>query len=608
MRTKRWFAIFGLLMALMFAFSACQQAPTTAPATDTNEATDATTAEEPAASTEKVLDYALGLGDIPTLDPSLSQDTNSIQMVQEMFPGLTQPDEVTNVLQPGMATYDISEDQTVYTFHIMDNVYWVKYDEVLGEVVQVMDDQDPPQPRKVTANDFAYGFFRTLNAETASPYVYVLNNVLVGGTEYNSAATDDERAALVESVGVKVIDDLTLELTFIAPAAYNAAIAGMWMGYAQPSWQIEEKGDRWIEPGLIQTYGPYTLKEWIHDYSATLVANPFWVGTDSIPAPKITTINMRFIDDPEALAEYEAGNMDTSNVDAANLDRIKADPVFSTELYTAPNFCSYYYGFNTSIEPTNDVRVRRALSMAVDRQSLIDNVLKGGQIPSQWIENPGLAGAPTLEKYPDGGIKYDLEAAKALLQEYLDEKGMTADQLDITLEFNTNAGHQLIAETIQSMWADGLGVTVNLMNQEWKVHLAMIDGPEASQVFRTGWCLDYPDANNFTKDLTAIGGNNNQTEPGVPGVPYGGIQWLNEDYEALIAQAAAELDPDARMDLYAQANKIAMYDDAVVIPIYWYSRNIVTKPYLTRTFSSGGHETFEKWDIDMEAKNAARGQ
>lgn len=606
MRTKTWFKVFGLLIALVFVLSACQTTPTTAPA-ETDAATEAPAdTEAPVVSTEKVLNYALGLGDIPTLDPSLAQDTSSIQVAQEMFPGLTQPDEVTNVLQPGMATYDISEDGLVYTFHILDNVYWVKYDEVLGEVVQVMDDQDPPQPREVTAEDFAFGFFRTLNADTASPYVYVLNNVLAGGTEYNSAATDEERAALKESVGIKVIDPLTLEITFKAPAAYNAAIAGMWMGYAQPSWVVEEKGDRWIEPGLIQTYGPYTLSEWVHDYSATLVANPFWVGTESIPAPKITTINFRFLDDPEALAEYEAGNLDVSNVDSANLDRVKADPVLSAEFITAPNFCSYYYGFNTSIEPTNDVRVRRALSLAVDRQSLVDNVLKGGQIPSQWIENPGLAGAPTLEKYPDGGIKYDLEAAKALLNEYLTEKGITADQLDITLEYNTNAGHQLIAESIQLMWADGLGVNVNLMNQEWKVHLAMIDGPDASNVFRTGWCLDYPDANNFTKDLTAIGGNNNQVEPGNPGVPYGGIQWLNEDYEALITQAASELDPDTRMDLYAQANKIAMYDDAVVIPIYWYSRNLVTKPYVSRTVSSGGHETFEKWDIDLEMKAAGQ--
>jgi oligopeptide transport system substrate-binding protein len=313
---------------------------------------------------------------------------------------------------------------------------------------------------------------------------------------------------------------------------------------------------------------------------------------------------MRFIDIPEALAEFEAGSMDTSGVDTPNLDRVKADPKLSKELVIAPNLCSYYYGFNTKKAPMDDARVRRAFSMAVDRKSLVENVLKGGQIPAQWLENPGLAGAPTLEKYPDAGIKYDAAAAKALLGEYLTEKGLTADKLDVTLMFNTSAGHQLIAESIQLMWAQTLGVNVKLSNQEWKVHLAQMDGPDAMQIFRTGWCLDYPDANNFTKDLIAIGGSSNQTKPGAPGVPYGGIQWLNPAYEDLVKKAAAELDNAKRMDLYAQASKIAMYDDAVVIPIYWYSRNTVTKPYVTRTFSSGGHEAFEKWDIDMAAKAA----
>ena len=599
MRTKLLF-ILSLVLTASFVLAACQPATQAPAAPGAPAATKA-----PEVANEKVLNFALGPGDIPTLDPSRAQDTTSIQVDVELFPGLTRSHEVTNVLAPGMATkWDISADGKVYTFHLMKDIYWVKYDAVKGEVVKVLDDAETPKPRTVTADDFAYGFMRTLDAATASPYVYVLNNVLAGGVEYNAAATTEEQAVLKDAVGVKVIDDLTLQLTFKAAAAYNGAIAGMWMGYAQPSWLIAAKGDRWIEPGIIQTYGPYALKEWIHDYSATIIANPFWPGTESIPAPKIKEVVMRFIDIPEALAEFEAGNLDTSGVDTPNLSRVKTDAVLSKELVVAPNFCSYYYGFNTTKAPMDDARVRRAFSMAVDRKSLIDNVLKGGQIPAQWLENPGLAGAPTVEKYPDAGIKYDPATAKTLLAEYLTEKGLTADKLDVTLMFNTSAGHQLIAESIQLMWKETLGVNVKLSNQEWKVHLAQMDGPDAMQVFRTGWCLDYPDANNFTKDLIAIGGSSNQTKPGAAGVPYGGIQWLNPAYEDLIKKAAAELDNTKRMDLYAQASKIAMYDDAVVIPIYWYSRNTVTKPYLTRTFSSGGNEYFEKWDIDMAAKAA----
>lgn len=594
MNAKRWYVLFAAAIALAFVFTACQPAPAAAPAAP---------GAAPAVATEKKLALALGPGDIPTLDPSKAQDTSSIQVAIEMFPGVTRPDEVTNEDLPGMATkWDISSDGTVYTFHLMKDIPWVKYDAAKKEVVKVLDDDG--NPRILKAADFEYGFLRTLNADVASPYSYVLNFVLAGGAEYNAAATDEERAALRDKVGVKVVDDYTLQLTFKAPAAYNASIAGMWMGYAQPSWLIEAVGDRWIEPGLIQTYGPYTLKEWIHDYSATLIANPFWPGTSSMPVPKIKEVYLRFIDTPEALAEYEAGNLDTSPVDTANLDRVKADATLSKQLVVAPNFCVYYYGFNTTKPPMDDARVRRAFSMAIDRKSLVENVLKGGQIPAQWLENPGLNGAPTLEKYPDAGIKYDPATAKALLAEYLAEKGTTADKLDVTLMFNTSAGHQKIAEAIQLMWKETLGVNVKLTNQEWKVHLAMMDGPDAAQIFRTGWCLDYADANNFTKDLITLGGSSNQTDPKNPGKPYGGIQWFNPEYERLITEAAKELDPAKRMELYVQAGKIAYYDEAVVAPIYWYSRNTLTKPYLTRTFSTGGHEHFEKWDIDMEAKAA----
>ena len=594
MNAKRWYVLFAAAIALAFVFTACQPAPTAAPAAP---------GAAPAVATEKKLAVALGPGDVPTLDPSKAQDTSSIQIDIEMFPGVTRPDEVTNETLPGMATkWDISSDGTVYTFHLMKDIPWVKYDAEKKEVVKVLDDEG--KPRTLKAADFEYGFLRTLNADVASPYSYVLNFVLAGGAEYNAAATADERAALRDKVGVKVVDDYTLQLTFKSPAAFNASIAGMWMGYAQPSWLIEAVGDRWIEPGLIQTYGPYTLKEWIHDYSATLIANPFWPGTSSMPVPKIKEVLLRFIDTPEALAEYEAGNLDTSAVDTDNLDRVKADATLSKQLVVAPDFCSYYYGFNTSKAPMDDARVRRAFSMAIDRKSLVDNVLKGGQIPAQWVENPGLNGAPTLEKYPDAGIKYDPETAKKLLAEYLAEKGTTADKLDVTLMFNTSAGHQRIAEAIQLMWKETLGVNVKLLNQEWKVHLAMMDGPDATQIFRTGWCLDYADANNFTKDLFALGGSSNQIDPKNPGKPFGGIQWFNQAYEDLITAAGKELDPAKRMDLYVQAGKIAFYDDAVVAPIYWYSRNTVTKPYLTRTFSTGGHEHFEKWDIDMEAKAA----
>jgi oligopeptide transport system substrate-binding protein len=292
------------------------------------------------------------------------------------------------------------------------------------------------------------------------------------------------------------------------------------------------------------------------------------------------------------LAEYEAGNLDVAAVPLSDIERVKADPVLSQEFRIAPVLCTYFYGFNTQAEFTDDVRVRRALSMALDRQSLVDNVTRGGQEPAQWFARPGLVAAPTMADHPDLGIAYDPEAAVAELQGYLDEKGLTADQLDITLMFNTSAGHQAIAEAIQQMWATTLGVNAQLTNQEFAVFLDTILDPVATpQVYRLGWCVDYPDANNFTREVFAAGGSQNPNSPDP-----GGIGWFNQEFEDLVSQAAAERDPAVRVELYAQAEEILVDTDAAIIPIYWYTSVGLTKPYITRSYAVTGHNDFTIWD------------
>ncbi|HNZ00615.1 MAG TPA: peptide ABC transporter substrate-binding protein [Anaerolineaceae bacterium] len=599
----------GLLVVASMILAACTPAPTAEPIYVTQivegtpqvvviTATPAPVEPEPAEM--KVLRLNMGPGDIPTLDPALGTDTSSIQIIWETHLGLARQDEVTNEVQPGIAeSWDISEDGKVYTFHIRPDIYWVKYNGT--EVVQVLDCEG--NPRTVKAQDFYYGILRTLAPATASQYAYVLGFALAGAADYNNGVTDDPA-----TVGVKVIDDLTLEMTFIDAAAYNAAIAGMWVAAAQPQWLIEgddcteARGDRWTETGFHQSYGPYAMKEWIHDSEITLIKNPFWVGIDSTPEPKIEEVTWVMLDAEPAFAEYEAGNLDAAAVPSTQLDRVKTDPTLSAELVVAPDLCSYYYGFNTQAPVVDDVRVRRALSMAVDRQSLIDNVLKGGQVPAQWFSRPGLAGAPTLESHPDLGVKFNKEEANKVLDEYLAEKGITRADLDLTLMFNTSSGHQKIAEAIQAMWKDNLGVDVKLVNQEWKVYLETVKSADTPQIWRMGWCPDYADANNFIREVFSLNGSSNPADPADPTKPIGGINWLNEDFEAKVREAARELDPVKRVELYAEAEQMLVWEGAAIIPIYWYSRNTTTKPYVTRTFGSGGQESIDKWDIDMTAK------
>jgi len=526
---------------------------------------------------------SLGASDVPTLDPTLATDTSSIQVLIETHPGLTRVNELTLVTEPGMATWEVSEDGMVYTFSIIPDVPWVKYNADSGAVEEVVDGDG--NVRYVTAEDFAYGIRRSAsNAE--SYYGGIMASWIANGSAVFAGEAD------VSELGVEVVDTYTLQITASEPAAFLTTIYGMWQAYAQPSWLVDELGDLAWTGEEIQSYGPFAVKEWVNGESVTLVKNPFWVGTETIPAPKLDEIEMLILDDSAALANFEANAADISVVPTADIDRIKADADLSSKFAIGPSGCTYVYGFNTAKEPTDDVRVRRALSMAVDRQSVIDNVLKGGQVPAFFFSRPDLAAAPTADAYPEYVIGEDLDEAKALLQEYLDDLGYDspADMPPITLAHNESEGHARIAQAIQQMWTDNLGVTVEITTQEWGTYLESIKSDDAPQVFRYGWCLDYPDTHNFLFDVFHSS------------VRDLGINWDSPEFDSLLEQAKAEPDLATRVDLYAQAENLLSNQDAAIIPIYYYTSLSLTQPWVERTYSQFGQQYYEKWDIDMAAK------
>ena len=546
----------------------------------------------PRSDVKKTLHLNFGPSDVTTIDPSLAADLQSAQIVEETTVGLARLDELPGLSQPGMATaWDISADGLEYTFHLHSDVPWVKWDDTQGKVVKVQDCQG--KDRMVTARDFEYGFLRTLDPKTGGT-PYTLNFVLEGAQDYNSGATQD-----TAKVGVKAVDDTTLVLKFKEPAAYNASIAAA--GRAEPRWLIEgddctgARSDRWTETGFFQGHGPFTLKDWVHDSTITLVKNPYWPGITTVPQAKIDEITWSMLDDTAAFTEFEAGNIDVAVVPPAEMDRVRSDPVLSRQLSVAPTLCTESYGFNTQAPFVNDARVRRALSAAIDRQALIDDVLKGNQAPAQWFARPGVAGAPTPADHPDLGIAFDAARAQADLQAYLKDQNLTADQLDLTLMVSSNPRIVKIAEAIQQMWKSNLGLTVKLSSQEWKVYLTTIQDPKNTpQIFFAPWCDDYPDANNFDRDFAAHGGAMNPARGG-------GLNWQNPEFEKLVAAATTELDPARRVDLYAQAEEILVDQDAALIPLDWNTRVTAAKPYVTRSFAAD-YGYLEKWDIDVGAK------
>jgi oligopeptide transport system substrate-binding protein len=526
-----------------------------------------------------------GVGDIPSIDPSLVKDSVGIQFVQQMFIGPTVLNEETSATEPGMATeWDISKNGLVYTFKLRDDVPWVKYNNATGQVEQVLDDEG--NPRIVNANDFIYGIRRTLDPKTASDYAYV-NWFIKNAQEVNGGAEDADQNPLygkLDEIEVKAVDDFTLEFTLKEPVAFFPAIASMWMNVALPQWLIEEKGDRWIEAGVIQTYGPYALKSWEHDVSATLIANPFWPGTDAIPKPAIKYVHSQFLDQSAQFANYEAGLIDVSDVPLPELDRIRADATLSKELTTPGILCTYYYGFNVTKPPFDDVNVRKAFSYAVDRTALVENVTKGGQIPARWFARPGLAAAPDPATDDFGPpVTAEIDQAKQFLAQ---SSYGSADKLpEITFMTNQVESHVKVAEAVQQMWEENLGVKVNLVTQEWKVFLETLD-EDPPQIWRLGWCQDYPDASNFDKDVFRSDSANNHTK------------WVNEEFDKLVDEGARETDPAKRKEIYLQAENLLIEENAVIIPLYWYTRVELTKPTVNRTFGVGGQEAFYKWSLN----------
>jgi len=531
----------------------------------------------------KVLFTSLNItsGEPSTLDPQLSQDTNQVQVENEIFPGLNVINEVTADTEPGTASsWDVSEDGLTTTFHIMENLPWVRYNAESGQVEQVLDDSG--SVRYLTASDYVYSYTRALEPATADPYAYVLAPLVVGGEDFNGGV----EGATAEGLGIRAVDDYTFEVVSPVKVAYAATVYGMYMARAVPQWVIEAAGNVWVEPENINSYGPFALKEWAHNEYLTLIKNPFWPGTESVPSPRLDEVTIRFLDPAVQFTEYLAGGLDASEVPLEQVEFVKSDPTLNSEFFVGSQFCSYYYGFNQEKAPMDNIHLRLAFSYAVDRQTITDNVTHNWGTPARWFSRPGLVAAPTMDTNPDLGIGYDPTKAQEELQLALDEMGLAsvADLPPITLAFNENTRHAAIAQAIQQMWTDTLGITVQVQARDATTYFE-VQREDADQIFRAGWCLDYPDASNFARDVMRSDSSQN----------YG--HFNNAEYDALVDEAITLEGTDARRELYVQAEQILVAEDPGMIPILWYTTNQIVKPYVERTYSIVGIEAYEKWDI-----------
>ncbi len=495
----------------------------------------------------------MGADDIPTLDPAIASDLPSISIVTEIFPEPARINEETAAAEPGMATWVASEDFSEYTVTIAANVPWVKYNAESGAVEELKDEAGATV--YVKASDFAFTMGRV-----GEDYVGVFDSWVTS---------------------VEVVDDVTLKIVVAKPSAVFESVLGLWFLAATPQTVVEAIGDTWIEPENIVTYGPFAVKEWNHGADITLIKNPFFPGVGAIPVAKLDEVKFRFIDEAAQVTSFEAGEIQVSEVGADDYPRIKADAEMSALLYEGAGTCTYYYGFNVRKEPFNDPRAVRAFSMAIDRQLIVEEVTGRGEQAAGFFTLPSLNAAPAQADYMDSAVMSDADAAKALWDEYLTEMGKTNEDFTLNILHNNSGLHASVAQAVQAMWAETLGVQVNISAQDFGVYL---EQRRDADIFRAAWCWDYADANNYLFDVfhTSVDPDNG---------------FSNADYDALVEEAGILTDAAARKDLYAQAEQLLVKDAASIAPIYYYVSLNLTAPEVERTYSVIGHEYYEKWDL-----------
>ena len=466
--------------------------------------------------------------DPPSFHPALATDTTSGAIMASVFEGLTRLDPEGNP-EPAMAeNIDVSEDGLTYTYTLRD-AQW--------------ENGDP-----VTADDFEYAWKWALDPENASDYAYQLYYI-EGAEAYNTG----EGSA--DDVAVTAMDEKTLEVNLVNPTPYFDELTAFYTYYPVNS-QVAEENPEWhTDPGG-ENYignGPFSLESFTSSDEITLTKNDNYWDAENVA---LDTVNIDMVESAAtALNMYQAGELDYlgspfNTIDLNALNQFREEGT----LNVSDQAGTYMYVFNTEDEIMKNQNIRKALTLAIDREGLIENVTKGEQ-------NPATGLVPlTMEGFEEPGNYFEsnnIEEAQAALDAGLEELGMSEpSDLSIGLSYNTDEAHAAVAQFVQQGWSENLGIDVTLDNSEWQVYLEALDAGE-HQVGRYGWLGDFNDAINFLEIFKIDGGNNN-------------TGWTNDEYTQLLNDAAQETDEAARIEMMKEAEEILM-SEYPIAPVYFYT-------------------------------------
>ena len=466
----------------------------------------------------------------PSLDWSIATDHVSFNVISNLMVGLTEFDKELKPAPVIAKSWEFLEDGKKIIFHLRDDVQW-------------------SDGKKVRAQDFEYSWKRLLDPKTASQYAYILFDI-VNAQEFASGKLKDPSA-----VGIKAENDQTLTVTLRYPTAYFLAITTFEVTYPQRRDVIEKHENLWTQPGNIVTNGPFVLVTWKPQNEIELRANAnYFHGKPALDKVTMYMVNEK----TTAVTMYEQGNLDfMDDHSIPPLDKPRLSKMAGYKL--VPQLRGEYYGFAVDRKPFDNPKVRKAFSLAIDRE-VFPKILLGGQRPAtSWIP-PGM-----LAHNPKIGLAFNPNEARRMLSEagYPDGKGLPP----IVLGYNTLDDNKLVAEAIQGMWQKHLNVVVKIENQEWKVYLKRLQ-TDPFQVHRAGWGADYPDPDNFMKLFTSNSGNNHG-------------RWKNPKYDQLLEQAARESDSAKRTQIYDEAQRLLTETDAAIAPLFWTAEATMLSPKFT---------------------------
>ena len=474
--------------------------------------------------------------EVQSLDPHKIEGVPESNINRDLFEGLLISD-VDGKPSPGVAEKWENKDFKVWTFHLRKDAKW--------------SDGTP-----VTAQDFVYSWQRLANPNTASPYASYL--------QYGHIVNIDDIIAgkkPITDLGVKALDDHTFEVTLSEPVPYFYKLLVHSSVSPVPRAAVEKFGEKWTQPANIITNGAYKLKDWVVNERIVLERNTnYWDNAKTVInqvtylpiSSEVTDVN-----------RYRSGEIDMTynNMPIELFQKLKKE--IPNEVHVDPYLCTYYYEINNQKAPFNDVRVRTALKLALDRDIIVNKVKNQGDLPAYSFTPPYTDGAKLVE--PEW-FKWSQEKRNEEAKKLLAEAGYTAEKpLTFDLLYNTSDLHKKLAIAAASIWKKNLGANVKLENQEWKTFLDTRHQGNYD-VSRAGWCADYNEPTSFLNMVLSDSSNNT-------------AHYKSPAFDKLIADTLKVTDEAQRSELYSKAEQ-QLDKDSAIVPVYYYVNARLVKPWV----------------------------